>query len=57
MQGATYILLMLMEDAMTHHTEIDNSDGHTLYVLLVSLAATVMSFPAVCYFASSGFIA
>ena len=42
---------------MTHHTDIDNTDSHTLYVLLVSLLATVMSFPAVWYFASSGFVA
>jgi hypothetical protein len=43
---------MLKEDAMTHYTDTDNTDGHTLYVLLVSLLATVMSFPAVWYFAT-----
>ena len=38
---------------MTHHTDIDNTDGHTLYVLLVSLLATVMSLPAIWYFAAA----
>lgn len=51
-RGCFTILLMLKEDAMTHYTDTDNTDGHTLYVLLVSLLATVMSFPAVWYFAT-----
>jgi hypothetical protein len=47
---------MLMEDAMT------NTDANSLYVLVCSLAATVISVPAVWYFsavayASSGLIA
>ena len=50
--GVLYDSLMLKEDAMTHYTDTDNTDGHTLYVLLVSLLATVMSFPAVWYFAT-----
>ena len=40
------IPLMLMEDAMNHYTEI-----------VVILLATVLSFPAVWYAASSGFVA
>lgn len=35
------ILLTLMEDAMTHYTDTDNTDGHTLYILVASLLATV----------------
>ena len=45
---------MLMEDAMT------NPDANSLYVLICSLAATVISLPAVWYFAahaSSGLVA
>jgi hypothetical protein len=46
---------MLMEDAMTH------TDANSLYVLICSLAATVISLPAVWYFAaayaSSGLVA
>ena len=51
---------MLMEDAMTHYTETDNTDHHTLYVLLISLAATVLSLPATWYFtaaAATGLVA
>ena len=35
---------MLMEDAMT------NTDANSLYVLVYSLAGTVISLPAVWYF-------
>jgi hypothetical protein len=38
---------MLMEDAMT------NTDNNSLYVLICSLAATVISLPAVGYFAAA----
>jgi hypothetical protein len=41
---------MLKEDAMTHTT--DNTDAHSLYVLLISLLGTVISLPAVWYFAA-----
>jgi hypothetical protein len=47
-------MLLLMEDAMTHYTDTDNTDGHTLYVLIISLAATVISFPVVWALANSG---
>jgi hypothetical protein len=47
---------MLKEDAMTHTEKTDNSRD-TLYVLVISLLATVLSFPAVWYAASSGFVA
>jgi hypothetical protein len=39
---------MLMEDAMT-----DNTDTHSLYVLVSSLLATVISLPAVWYFTAA----
>jgi hypothetical protein len=39
---------MLMEDAMTDHT-----DTHSLYVLVSSLLATVISLPAVWYFSAA----
>jgi hypothetical protein len=45
---------MLMEDAMA------NTDTNSLYVLICSLTATVISLPAVWYFAahaSSGLVA
>ena len=38
---------MTMEDAMT-----DNTDTHSLYVLVSSLAATLISLPAVWYFSA-----
>ena len=38
---------MLMEDVMTH------TDTNSLYVLICSLAATVISLPAVWYFAAT----
>ena len=38
---------MLMEDVMTH------TDTNSLYVLVCSLAATVISLPAVWYFAAA----
>jgi hypothetical protein len=44
---------MLMEDAMTYHTDTDNKDGHTLYVLVISLLATVISLPGVWYFTAT----
>ena len=55
-------MLLLMEDAMTHYTDTDNTDGHTLYVLVASLLASMISLPAVCYltaaaYASSGLAA
>jgi hypothetical protein len=42
---------MLMEDAMTH------TDTNSLYVLVCSLAATVISLPAVWYATASGLVA
>jgi hypothetical protein len=39
---------MMMEDAMDDHT-----DTHSLYVLFVSLLGTVISLPAVWYFAAA----
>ena len=42
---------MLMEDAMTH------TDSNTLYVLVCSLAATLMSLPAVWYFTAAAYAA
>jgi hypothetical protein len=42
---------MLMEDAMTH------TDANSLYVLICSLAATVISLPAVWYFTSAAYAA
>jgi hypothetical protein len=42
---------MLMEDAMT------NPDNNTLYVLICSLAATVISLPAVWYFTAAAYAA
>ena len=44
-----YIILMLVEDAMT------NTDAHSLYVLVYSLAGTVISLPAVWYFTAAGY--
>ena len=46
------VMLLLMEDAMNTEN-IDN----TLYVLVVSLLGTALSFSAVWYVASSGFVA
>jgi hypothetical protein len=40
---------MLMEDAMP------NPDNNSLYVLICSLAATVISLPAVWYFAAAAY--
>ena len=48
---AHYILIMLMEDAMT------NTDANSLYVLICSLAATVISLPAVWYFTAAAYAA
>lgn len=42
---------MLMEDAMK------NPDANSLYVLLCSLAATVISLPAAWYFAAAAYAA
>ena len=42
-----------MEDVMDHPTDTDNTDGHSLYVLVVSLCATVISFPVVWVLATS----
>jgi hypothetical protein len=45
---------MMMEDQMR------NPDAHSLYVLIISLIATVISLPAVWYFAeahASGLVA
>jgi hypothetical protein len=47
---------MLMEDAMAH-TEKTDDGRDTLYVLVISLLATLISLPAVWYAASSGFVA
>jgi hypothetical protein len=40
---------MLMEDAMT------NTDANSLYVLVYSLAGTVISLPAVWYFTAAAY--
>ena len=40
---------MLMEDVMTH------TDANSLYVLICSLAATVISLPAVWYFTAAAY--
>jgi hypothetical protein len=40
---------MLMEDAMTH------TDTNSPYVLICSLAATVISLPAAWYFAAAAY--
>ena len=40
---------MLMEDAMT------NTDANSLYVLVCSLTATVISLPAVWYFTAAAY--
>src|SRR5262245_31418595 len=37
---------------MTHYTDTDNTDGHTIYVLLGSLLASLISLPVVWYFAA-----
>jgi hypothetical protein len=42
---------MLMEDAMT------NTDTNSLYVLICSLTATVISLPAAWYFAAAAYAA
>jgi len=42
---------MLMEDAMT------NPDANSLYVLVASLVATVISLPAVWYFSAAAYAA
>jgi hypothetical protein len=42
---------MLMEDVMTH------TDANSLYVLICSLAATVISLPAVWYFTAVAYAA
>ena len=47
-----YILLVMMEDAMTDHT-----DTHSLYVLIVSLLGTVIALPAVWYFTAAAYAA
>ena len=47
-----YILFMMMEDAMTDHT-----DTHSLYVLIVSLLGTVIALPAVWYFTEAAYAA
>ena len=44
------ILLMMMEDAMTHYTDTDSADGHTLYVLVASLLAAAISLLAIWIF-------
>lgn len=46
---------MLKEDAMTHYTDIDNTDGHTLYVLVASLLGTLLSLPAVWYLTAAAY--
>jgi hypothetical protein len=40
---------MLMEDVMTH------TDANSLYVLVCSLAATVISLPAIWYFTAAAY--
>jgi hypothetical protein len=51
-RNVPYILLMMMEDAMTDHT-----DTHSLYVLIVSLLGTVIALPAVWYFTEAAYAA
>ena len=46
-RGWFTIFLMLMEDAMK------NPDARSLYVLIASLCATLISLPAVWYFAAA----
>ena len=62
---------MMMEDAMTDHTDelmqcvapvvlarhLDNTDTHSLYVLIVSLLGTVLALPAVWYFTEAAYAA
>jgi len=62
---------MMMEDAMTDHTDelmqcvapvvlarhLDNTDTHSLYVLLISLVGTVTSLPVVWYFTEAAYAA
>lgn len=36
-------------------THTDNTDAHTLYVLISSLLATVISLPAVWYFTAAAY--
>ena len=43
---------MMMEEAMTYHT-----DTHSLYVLIVSLLGTVISLPVVSYFTEAAYAA
>jgi len=43
---------MMMEDAMTNHT-----DTHSLYVLIVRILGTVISLPAVWYFTEAAYAA
>jgi hypothetical protein len=67
---AHYILLMMMEDAMTRADKLmqcaapvvaarhlDSLDSHSLYVLLVSLLGTVISLPAVWYLTAAAYAA
>ena len=35
---------------MTHYTDTDSADGHTLYVLVASLLAAAISLPAIWIF-------
>jgi hypothetical protein len=48
-------MLLLREDGMT--TENIDTSEDTLYVLVVSLLGTALSFTAVWYVASSGLVA
>jgi hypothetical protein len=59
---------MLMEDAMTNTDKLTEcmkpvvvaqylDDANSLYVLVISLLATLISLPAVLWVASSGFVA
>ena len=59
---------MLMEDAMTNADKLTEcmkpvvlarhlDDANSLYVLVISLVATLISLPAVWYAASSGLVA
>jgi|RhiMetStandDraft_4_1073278.scaffolds.fasta_scaffold170100_1 hypothetical protein len=62
---------MMMEDAMTDHTDelmqcvapvvlarhLDNTDTHSLYVLIISLLGTAIALPAVWYFTEAAYAA
>jgi hypothetical protein len=53
-----YILIIKpMEDAMKPMEDAMNPDANSLYILFYSLTATVISLPAVWYFAAAAYAA